>query len=573
MIGVLATIALVVALVLPPAAGAASRSGPGTHPWLVVLCNFSNSPPPSEGYDRDYYRDLFTPSGSGQLNVFDYWRDVSYGQLSIRGTEVTEWVVARDRRGTPLSRDRWRSFSRDGKARACANGTTGVDFSKYWGFVAIFPEAIGTLAKPIDAKATTLELASDAYFPDTFPDPPFLMDINPGKRACERRVRPRCWEQVRVTAVSGNTLTIKRGLGGTRAGGHAENDAVNAGGDLFGSQGQLSGLLIKGKRRTLAYAVLAHQAGVSAIAHEMGHGLGFRHSLALSKAPDSYNNCPDLMSFASCVYTFNDAGTAFGTSVVGEPPGSKGPGLVAPNLEVNGLIPASERLLYRPATGQRTLKLKALGDPNALGRPGHLVIRVPARVSIPTDRRRRTRTDYYSIEYREKAGWDRGFSDDSVNLQLHGRNGRSYWVDRTPLVDEAHAGRLFPGDTFVDPRNDVYLAVNAKDTDLHTATVTVAPARIASSTAWWAPTSGRSGETTRLAAKLSVKGTFAPVPAVPVALQLGDAAGCLALTNFAGVAECEVELPAPGSYEARARFLGDRVYRPGGVTRAYSVSP
>ena len=36
-----------------------------------------------------YYEAMFNESGNGQGGMFDYWRDVSYGQLSVSGTVVT----------------------------------------------------------------------------------------------------------------------------------------------------------------------------------------------------------------------------------------------------------------------------------------------------------------------------------------------------------------------------------------------------------------------------------------------------------------------------------------------------
>ena len=564
--------ALLVALALAPLAEAKSRSGRGTHPWLVVLCHFSDSP--AAAADRQYYRQLFTEEGAGELNVFDYWRDVSFGQLSIRGTEVTDWVLARDRRGTAISRDTWRSYSRLGKARACANGASGVDFKKYWGVVALFPEAVTTTTNAIDASATTVDVATNAYFPDTFPRAPFLMDVNPGEKECGRARRGTpCYELVRVTAVSGNTLTIQRGRGGTKAGSHAAQSTVNGGGDLFGTQGQATEALIQGKKRTLALALLGHQANVSALAHEMGHGLGFQHSFAQSRAPASYNNCPDIFSFASCVYAFTGLGTAFGGSLLGEPAGAKGPGMVAPSLDRNGLIPASERRIYDPAKGQQTLTLHSLSDPGAIGKPGWLAVRVPAQVSLPTGRRTRTWTDYYSIEYRADTGWDSGFPADSVNLQLYGRNGRSYWVDRTPLVDKSHVGLLYPGDGFADRANNVYVSVNSRDIERYTATITIAPTLIETRATWAAALTGRTGERVRLAAQLTVKGTYVPAPNQPVSFQLGDSTRCTALTNHVGRADCEVDLPAPGTYEARVIFLGSQVYRSARLTKRYSVSP
>ena len=40
---------------------------------------------------------MFNETGNGQGGMFDYWRDVSYGQLSVSGTVVKGWyTVAQD---------------------------------------------------------------------------------------------------------------------------------------------------------------------------------------------------------------------------------------------------------------------------------------------------------------------------------------------------------------------------------------------------------------------------------------------------------------------------------------------
>ena len=52
-VGALATIAILCALAVAPEARAASTVGTGTHPWVVVLCNFSDeTATPFEGLFR-----------------------------------------------------------------------------------------------------------------------------------------------------------------------------------------------------------------------------------------------------------------------------------------------------------------------------------------------------------------------------------------------------------------------------------------------------------------------------------------------------------------------------------------
>jgi hypothetical protein len=68
--------------------------GAGVHPWLIVLCTFTDQGNPPSAYHTDgkytptYYQQLFSDAGAGSLGLFDYWHDVSFGQLSVSGTQV-----------------------------------------------------------------------------------------------------------------------------------------------------------------------------------------------------------------------------------------------------------------------------------------------------------------------------------------------------------------------------------------------------------------------------------------------------------------------------------------------------
>ena len=61
---------------IPPASAA-----PATRPLAVILCKPSDRL--TEPHPPSYYEAMFNETGSGQGGVFDYWRDVSYGQLSV----------------------------------------------------------------------------------------------------------------------------------------------------------------------------------------------------------------------------------------------------------------------------------------------------------------------------------------------------------------------------------------------------------------------------------------------------------------------------------------------------------
>ena len=59
-------------------------------PWAILLCKFKGDD--SEPYPRDYYEDLFTASGIGTLNMADFFRDMSHGQIDLRGSRVFGWL-------------------------------------------------------------------------------------------------------------------------------------------------------------------------------------------------------------------------------------------------------------------------------------------------------------------------------------------------------------------------------------------------------------------------------------------------------------------------------------------------
>ena len=176
--GALAIVAALWAIAAAPAAQGAATVGTGTHPWVVVLCNFSDEP--ATPYSKAYFEELFSDAGAGKLGELDYWHDVSFGQMSITGTKVTDWATARDpETNEPLTRGEWiqlekpfnesgfgPAFRREDMTLACADGASGVTWSNYWGVIAIFPEARSTLAEPISAGATTAKLTSDRKLPE-----------------------------------------------------------------------------------------------------------------------------------------------------------------------------------------------------------------------------------------------------------------------------------------------------------------------------------------------------------------------------------------------------------------------
>jgi M6 family metalloprotease-like protein len=60
-------------------------------PWAVLRCKFKDND--SEPYGRQRYDDLFTSSGVGKLNMVDFFRDMSHGQLDLSGSRVFGWYT------------------------------------------------------------------------------------------------------------------------------------------------------------------------------------------------------------------------------------------------------------------------------------------------------------------------------------------------------------------------------------------------------------------------------------------------------------------------------------------------
>lgn len=63
-------------------------------PWAIILCKFSDLPD-FEPYPVSFYRDRFTEVGDGKGTEFDYFREVTYGQLDMTGSKVFGWFVMR----------------------------------------------------------------------------------------------------------------------------------------------------------------------------------------------------------------------------------------------------------------------------------------------------------------------------------------------------------------------------------------------------------------------------------------------------------------------------------------------
>jgi hypothetical protein len=606
-VGLLAgSLAAACGLVLATATPAlADFVGSGTHPWLVVLCNFSNQrldPAPASYFDQMYGD---PGAGSGQYNFEDWWHDASFGQLSVAGTTVADGSHA-DANGwytVPETRDTW-GYSRDrfGKIVDCENAALpDVNYHNYYGVMAVFPEAQGNTTAALSATDTsvTLNVSSSSPTPDVtttnyFPTPPFMMNINDGSAGNN--------ETVDVTAAHDNgdgteTFTITRGVNGTTAQPHAVNAGASVPGD-FGevtgnpvgtSPGQSNVTLADGNTYQLAQVILPNETNLTGAQHETGHGFGYSHSRKLSSSTTDYNDSTDIMSAYSGTYEYTTLGTSFGGSVLGSAVNDKGPGLDAIDLDLQHWIPAGRHYAFNNGSPgqQAVVTLHALSDPNALSDGSDpLEARIPASVTIenaaPNDSSGNplpptnpptctgtgyscTTSQYYTLEYRQQTGWDSGFPASAVVLHLFGNDSRSYWVDQLPL---GHSGLLYAGDEYVDAANSTYIAINSISGS--SAQVSLGSSKITPQLTYSGDTSGDYHDMVTLAGDLTVSG--APVPGESVTFTLGTQS-CSDTTDSSGHAACMLTINQPsGSYTSSASFTGDTAYAAATGSAAFTIT-
>lgn len=148
-------LALAVAALAPVVVAAAPPAGaaPATRPLAVILCKPSDRP--AEPHAPSYYEAMFNETGNGQGGMFDYWRDVSYGQLSVSGTVVKGWYTV------PKTTVEWNNLARGEDIDACASmAKDDVDFSKFAGVVVLtnatgFNEDLYGTAGPVTIAGTS----------------------------------------------------------------------------------------------------------------------------------------------------------------------------------------------------------------------------------------------------------------------------------------------------------------------------------------------------------------------------------------------------------------------------------
>jgi hypothetical protein len=107
------------------AMGLTAHAGPhGATAWAVIKCKFSDQP------QEPFFDPDFITSNDGMAG---YWSDVSYGNISLTGTTVTGWYTL----SVTLAEAQAFPDKRNQIIDACKAAANDIDFSKYYGVIAI----------------------------------------------------------------------------------------------------------------------------------------------------------------------------------------------------------------------------------------------------------------------------------------------------------------------------------------------------------------------------------------------------------------------------------------------------
>lgn len=207
-------------------------------------------------------------------------------------------------------------------------------------------------------------------------------------------------------------------------------------------------------------------------AHEIGHGLGMPHSFDTTgdicqggSLPGEYEDPWDMMS-SMCTRAFLNPN--FPNTGPDSNPGdaSAGPGMNLPNLIHMGWVASTRLASYTAFQAPQTFKLAALSHPTARGNLGVLILPNP-----------KTPGYYYTVEYRQRDGWDAGIPNNGVMINYFkakdaGPNTPYSFLFRNKSNPDED-GDWLTGEGWLDPTHTIQVCVTSIDPVSNTATVQI----------------------------------------------------------------------------------------------------
>lgn len=120
-----------------------AKAGPqGATPWVIIKCKFSDQA----------QEPVFDPAFiTGNDGMAGYWRDVSYGQISLNGSTIHGWYTL------PITLAQGRGLTRQQRIDACIAAATDVDVSQYYGVIAVLNTAIDSGASGVGTGRVLLD--------------------------------------------------------------------------------------------------------------------------------------------------------------------------------------------------------------------------------------------------------------------------------------------------------------------------------------------------------------------------------------------------------------------------------
>ncbi|HEY6374047.1 MAG TPA: hypothetical protein VIX90_00845 [Edaphobacter sp.] len=404
----------------------------GPRPYCVVLCTFTDIPIPAIPISKV----LEFVAGDGSGGLFDYWRDISYGQISLEGSQVFGWYPMQYSwvKDSNAGRDRW-------IAEAIRLATLNqVPLSRFYGVIAVVNAETDDSASGNTPRNLAIALPAEsphyqygwawcgkcsalAYSAGAVPGPcivggvhdhsssmAYALSINdasfPGQEGW------RWCRKCQILAYAGAGVVGPCLVSGTHDHSNSGQYRLAMGQAGFRGQDQwqwcskCQGFAYSGQgagpcvvsgthdhSRSANYTVPNGGSTVNTmfVGHESGHTLGLQHSWAAT--PDKeYGDPWDLMS------AFHVQGIQTG------PYSPSGPGLNAPTLNKLGWLAEDRILTHTPGHGilfpaTRQVKLGTLNRPET---------NLPLMIRVLTPDR------IYTVEFRQKLGWDRGMTQEAA---------------------------------------------------------------------------------------------------------------------------------------------------------------